>query len=787
MLTHRRPEPQTLLQPPRVPTWRVRAVIPSFGREPDLALLLADLARQRLDLAGGIHLHVTLVDNASPSPLSRLHVPPRLDLEHLRLPANTGGSGGFNAGLRLALSRGTPADRCELLWLLDSDARLSPDALAHLVLALAADPSLAAVGSALADPATGLLFEVGGALDPRTGEYRQPTPPHWAQACDFPALIDAEYLAACSLLVRRDAAERAGLLHDLFLSGDDVEWSLRIARRTRLGLAVAPASRAFHPHPDRMRTAVRYYAARNAFVALAASPVNSARLRFRRALRESARAASLALIARDDLARLHLRGLRDASLGLLGPAPAPLLVDPPTPLHHLPAAVLDALSASRRPGRLLLRASALADPAPLLAACQRRCIHPVIDPPAEPPPLRTLLQRLLRRSPYAVAVVSARARPGDWIAARTLVAASPEGFTLRRISRLGRARALLSIALQSLPLAARLALRPPSLPPPEPLVPSPSPSTSLGPPPAAPALPIPVPSLAIVILSFNRADALARTLRSLAANPDAAHASVIVVDNASTDSTLHTLRDHFPHINLIPLPQNRGVEGFNIGVRAASADLVLILDDDAVPAPGVLAAAINHLTLRPDLAAVALHPRHPATGRSEWPFAEHFQPALEPRLANHWPVMGCANLVRRDAWLRVGGYEPDYFLYRNDADLAMKLIGAGLGVRFDPALVALHDSPAASRKSTRWFRLATRNWVWNCRRHGRGLPGLALLLLGLAWALRLAAPRPGLLLRTLRGALEGLSTPPPPLHAPVEPDGSPVRDFLRLRLRRAPR
>src|SRR5205085_11625292 len=148
------------------------------------------------------------------------------------------------------------------------------------------------------------------------------------------------------------------------------------------------------------------------------------------------------------------------------------------------------------------------------------------------------------------------------------------------------------------------------------------------------------------------------------------------------------------------------------------------------------------------------------TGRSEWPFAEGVAPTDE------WPVMGCGNLIRRTAWERAGGYCEAFFLYRNDADLAMTLLEAGWGVHFDASLVVVHDSPGATRKSERWFQLATRNWIWLCRRHGRGLSGIIAGVLGVARAHRLAGRSVRGQIAVVKGAALGLWKP-----APAPPPG----------------
>lgn len=285
------------------------------------------------------------------------------------------------------------------------------------------------------------------------------------------------------------------------------------------------------------------------------------------------------------------------------------------------------------------------------------------------------------------------------------------------------------------------------------------------------------------MLSYNRKDTLLRTLRALHADPllmsEDASCTITVVDNASTDGSTDAIKNEFPGVSVLALSENLGIEAFN---RAAKHQLkggvLLILDDDAIPQPGALSVALAWLHETPSLGAVTLLPRHPATGESEWAFAS--DPAGPRRM--RWPVMGCANLVRTRAWDECGGYEPSFFLYRNDTDLALQLLERGWDVGFDPALVVWHDTPAGPgmRKSTRWHRLATRNWVWMVRRHGRGLAVLVGIVLG--WASAHASARGSWEKHraTIAGVWAGLRERPiTPAHAS---SGVAWRAYLRLRL-----
>lgn len=285
---------------------------------------------------------------------------------------------------------------------------------------------------------------------------------------------------------------------------------------------------------------------------------------------------------------------------------------------------------------------------------------------------------------------------------------------------------------------------------------------------------MPAPRLSILILSHNRRDALERTLRGLLADPAGADAQIIVADNASSDDSAELVRASFPRARWLPMESNMGVEAFNRAAALADGRYLLILDDDALPDRGVLAHALDLLDAQPRLGGVALHPVHPRTHASEWRFlrARH----------DHFPAFGCANLVRADAWRQAGGYERAFFLYRNDADLALTLLALGWMVHARPDWIAWHDSPVAARKSDRWLRLATRNWCWLVRRHARGATKPMALAMGVAWALRLAGLAPRRWALALRGALAGVLHAAPPLPSHVRPDGTHLARLVRLQL-----
>jgi len=795
---------------------RIAAVVPCFNRKQDAEALLGDFSRIELGWGdgGSLDVRVLLVDNASTVPLSTLVSPVGggVKVQHLRLSTNTGGSGGYNAGMRRVLALDEDNDEAhawrdwdaDYVWLVDSDARFAPETLARLVEVMERDETIVAAGSAICDPITGQAFELGGHINRRIGHYE----PMTIGNVGVHELVESDYLAACCALVRADAIRDTGVFPDRFLNGDDVEWFVRMRAMTGGRVVGVPWSVAMHPRFDRFPTWPRYYMTRNAFGPLDAVG-GGAGLRLIRALREVPRAVQQDMMGRRDLAKLHMAGLRHAARHkTTGPAPEGLIsVDAPQPFERLSAVLQELLGMGRpRPtiGRVLTRL--------MISDDQRRQIDlhmmkagVVVRRSGEGARTAGLaraswgaMRRLVRGPDVDVAVVPARGRPDAWFLGRHMIEVTSQGFVLKSTPRVRTALRAGGTLLAGVWHAVRVARRgeEPIEPPRLGVI---GPTRSLdgqmmqadggeevegGRRRSARSL-----SLCAVVLSHNRSRALERTLLALGrsglfAVDQPSGDAVLVVDNASTDGTREMLGRNFPTVPVLELEENVGVEAFDRAVATVDAEVVLILDDDAAPDPRALRRAMELLARRPDLAAVTLHPRHPSTGASEWP-AARFIEGSSGRTTDRWPIMGCGNLVRRKDWLRAGGYEKSYFLYRNDTDLALKLLGQGRGVHFNPAWVVWHDTPtgAHAKKSVLWHKLATRNWVWTARRHGRGMARPIGAALGWFWAHKLAGFSLKRQLATLRGGWVGATRAKPLLEAGPNA-GRAWEDLLKLMMRR---
>jgi hypothetical protein len=244
--------------------------------------------------------------------------------------------------------------------------------------------------------------------------------------------------------------------------------------------------------------------------------------------------------------------------------------------------------------------------------------------------------------------------------------------------------------------------------------------------------------LSIIIVSFNTADELANCLASLRAHAPAMAHEIVVVDNASTDGTVAAVRADWPEVRLIANPRNVGFAAANnIGIRAVTSDLVLLLNSDTRVRAGAIDTLVAELRARPDLAAIGPRLVDPQ-GHVELSFGPMMSPfnelrqkvlvtlharrvGLVSRLVERqtsrpqrpdWVSGACLLVGRADA-LAAGLLDERYFLYAEDVDFCAALRARGKAIGFTPAAEIVHlrgasrrTRPAASEQAYRRSQLA---------------------------------------------------------------------------------
>ncbi|MEQ8822562.1 MAG: glycosyltransferase family 2 protein [Sumerlaeia bacterium] len=107
--------------------------------------------------------------------------------------------------------------------------------------------------------------------------------------------------------------------------------------------------------------------------------------------------------------------------------------------------------------------------------------------------------------------------------------------------------------------------------------------------------------ISIVIVCLNGAKRLAWPLESLRRCDPPPH-EIIVADNGSTDGTANFVRENYPEVQVVRADRNLGFAGGNnLGIEAATGDVILLLNDDTEPEPDWLAPLAEAFDAHPRL------------------------------------------------------------------------------------------------------------------------------------------------------------------------------------------
>jgi GT2 family glycosyltransferase len=199
-------------------------------------------------------------------------------------------------------------------------------------------------------------------------------------------------------------------------------------------------------------------------------------------------------------------------------------------------------------------------------------------------------------------------------------------------------------------------------------------------------------AVSVVVCNYNGAEHLESCLQALLEQtrpPD----ELLVVDNASTDGSLALVRERFPTAHVLALPENDGpCPARNAGLRAALHRWVLLVDNDAVLGPDVLAKLAAAAAARPD--ACVLQPRsvladapetvHYDGGRLHYAglfsLRNFYTPLARAEGQGTIEVDGVISVVLlcdRERVLAAGGFDEGFFILFEDLDLSLRLRGAG--------------------------------------------------------------------------------------------------------------
>lgn len=210
-------------------------------------------------------------------------------------------------------------------------------------------------------------------------------------------------------------------------------------------------------------------------------------------------------------------------------------------------------------------------------------------------------------------------------------------------------------------------------------------------------------ALSVIIPNYNGQKLLQQNLPAVVATKPE---EIIVVDDASTDTSIEFISANFPEIKLVRLPHNAGfARAVNAGAAAAKGDIVILFNNDVSPQPDCLAGLTNQFAADPDLFSIGFLETDPATGKKRGKSRGYWQRGLvhhvlAPDLntgATFW-TFAAAAAYRKSMWDKLGGldalFRPAYW---EDIDLSYRAYKQDWKLVFDPTRQVSHTAESTMK------------------------------------------------------------------------------------------
>lgn len=215
------------------------------------------------------------------------------------------------------------------------------------------------------------------------------------------------------------------------------------------------------------------------------------------------------------------------------------------------------------------------------------------------------------------------------------------------------------------------------------------------------------PTISVLIVTYNSGDFISDCLESVLKNQNSKFdLDVIISDNNSKDSTVSLIKKKFPSVRIIENKTNLGFAGgVNIAIKFAiksKSDYMFILNPDTVLNKNTLLQLFIHRNLGDILSPKIYFADRPKTlwyagGRVDWEncYGNHIgvDQIDNSQFDNNSEIefaTGCAELIKREVFEKIGLMNDRYFLYLEDIDFSLRAAKNGFKIVFIPSSFLYH-------------------------------------------------------------------------------------------------
>ena len=231
-------------------------------------------------------------------------------------------------------------------------------------------------------------------------------------------------------------------------------------------------------------------------------------------------------------------------------------------------------------------------------------------------------------------------------------------------------------------------------------------------------------SLSVLMVNWNTKAMTLEALRTLYSNTHETNFETILVDNGSHDGSAQAIARQYPQVRLIAEDSNLGfAKANNLAADAAKGEYLLLLNSDTEVRDGAIDKLIAFSRLHPDariwggrtIFANGSLNIGSAWGKltvwSAFCFATGLSHLFsrsnlfDPEALRGWDrsserqvdiVSGCFFLIERKFWQELGGFDLDFFMYGEEAELCLRARELGAKPRVTPKATIVHHGGASA-------------------------------------------------------------------------------------------
>lgn len=244
------------------------------------------------------------------------------------------------------------------------------------------------------------------------------------------------------------------------------------------------------------------------------------------------------------------------------------------------------------------------------------------------------------------------------------------------------------------------------------------------------------------IVSYNNQDIITQAIRSVLDHTKGVDLELYIYDNASTDRTVEVIKEEFQQVWLMQSKKNRGFgRGHNKVIPRLTSRYHVIINPDILLQEDAITEIVSYMEAHPDV-----HLAVPKFLNADG--SEQFTPKKAPKfkymlsgrfekfggIFKRWrdeytmrnevitePVDisfcgGCFMVIRTEVFKQIGGFDPRYFLYNEDADLTREVKQLGRAV-YIPTISVVHLWARAYMKNKKYLWIQIQSmlkyfWKW---------------------------------------------------------------------------